>query len=296
MTLRHLRIFVTVYQELSMTKASQKLHLAQPSVSLAVKELEQYYGICLFDRISRKLYPTSEGEMLYDYALHIVSLFDEMEEHIRDTKSAGSIRVGASVTIGNFLLPELIEMFNARYPDVSVRVSIQNSGLLEQAILDNRLDFALTEGRIEHPQIKKETLMKDHICFICSPGHPILKLPEEKITFEKLSEYPFVLRERGSAGREIVEEAMKYYQSELNIVWESVSTQALVRAVSRNIGLSALPYMLAEEDIRRGNVAILPFDLPILHREFSIICHQNKYLSSSVREFIRLARECREQL
>ena len=137
MTLRHLRIFVTVYQELSMTKASKKLHLAQPSVSLAVKELEQYYGICLFDRISRRLYPTQEGEMLYDYALHIVSLFDEMEENISDKGKSGIIRAGASVTIGNFLMPGLVARFTAEYPEVRVQVTVNNSEFLETAVNQN---------------------------------------------------------------------------------------------------------------------------------------------------------------
>lgn len=291
MTLRHLRIFVTVYQELSMTKASGKLHLAQPSVSLAVKELEQYYGICLFDRISRKLYPTQEGEKLYDYALHIVSLFDEMEEHISDAKTTGTVRAGASVTIGNFLMPGLVERFRGMFPDVNVQVTVNNSEFLETAILNNQLDFALTEGRIEHPQIRREPFMDDQVCFICPPLHPLLDMGGEEITFEMLAECPFVLRERGSAGREIVEEIMKYRQLQLKIVWESLSTQAIVRAVSKNIGISALPYMLVEKDIEEGNVARIPFDVPAMHREFAVICHQNKYLSSSAREFIRMVKE-----
>lgn len=291
MTLRHLRIFVTVYQELSMTKASKKLHLAQPSVSLAVKELEQYYGICLFDRISRRLYPTQEGEMLYDYALHIVSLFDEMEENISDKGKSGIIRAGASVTIGNFLMPGLVDRFTAEYPEVRVQVTVNNSEFLETAVLNNQLDFALTEGRIEHPQIIREAFLEDSICFICHPAHPLTQKAEGEISFDMLADCPFVLRERGSAGREIVEEAMKYRQRRLNIVWESLSTQAIVRAVAKNIGLSALPYMLVEKDIQEGRVARIPFDMPALHREFAVICHQNKYLSAGAREFIRMAKE-----
>lgn len=111
MTLRHMKIFVSVYQNNGITRASEELHLAQPSVSLAIRELEDYYGIRLFDRISRRLYVTEQGKMFYDYALHIVSLFDEMELGIRNWEHMGTLRIGSSITIGNFLLPGLIKKF-----------------------------------------------------------------------------------------------------------------------------------------------------------------------------------------
>ena len=146
MTLRHLRIFVAVYQERSITRAADRLHLAQPSVSLAIKELEDNYSIRLFERYSRRIYITEQGEQLYNYALHIISLFDEMEEKIPAWKQAGTLRIGSSVTIGNFLLPTLIQKFQEEAPAVRPQVTINNSGFIEEAVLNNQLDFALVEG------------------------------------------------------------------------------------------------------------------------------------------------------
>ena len=111
MTLRHMKIYVAVFHHSNITKAAEELHLAQPSVSLAIKELEEYYGIRLFERMGRRILPTEGGKEFYGYALHIVSLFDEMEKKVRNWDTIGNLRVGASVTIGTQLLPEFRRLF-----------------------------------------------------------------------------------------------------------------------------------------------------------------------------------------
>ena len=100
MTIRHLRIFAAVYQNMSITKAADQLHLAQPSVSLAISELEKYYGIRLFDRMSRRLHATEVGNKFYGYALHIVSMFDDMEKNVRDWDLSAALRIGSSSSRG----------------------------------------------------------------------------------------------------------------------------------------------------------------------------------------------------
>ena len=116
MTLRHLRIFVAVCKWKSITKAAEKLHIAQPSVSLAIKELENYYNLQLFDRISRKLFLTTEGERFLTYASHIISLFDEMEEGIQHWDDMGQLLIGSSITIANSLLCECLLHYKQLYP------------------------------------------------------------------------------------------------------------------------------------------------------------------------------------
>ena len=107
MTLRHMRILVAVFQQGSVTKAAQALHLAQPSVSLALRELEDYYGVALFTRTGRQLLPTVCGQSFYDYAVHVVSLVDEMETQMRNWDTLGTMRIGSTITIGTHLLPGL---------------------------------------------------------------------------------------------------------------------------------------------------------------------------------------------
>lgn len=116
MTLRHLKIFVTVCETNSVTKAGEKLYIAQPSISLAISELESYYGIKLFDRIGKRLQITEAGKNFLQYAAHIVGLFEEMESKVRNFDTIGVLRVGASIAIGNFLLPKYVVEFKKKPP------------------------------------------------------------------------------------------------------------------------------------------------------------------------------------
>lgn len=114
MTLRHLRIFVAVCETGSMTAAASQLFIAQPSISLAVSEMEEYYGVKLFDRISRKLYLTENGRRALQYARHIIDLLDEMEQGVKDLDTVGQLRVGTSITIGTYLLPHYVRQLKER--------------------------------------------------------------------------------------------------------------------------------------------------------------------------------------
>ena len=170
MTLRHMKIYVCVFRHSSITRAAEELHLAQPSVSLSVKELEEYYGVRLFERIGRRIYPTECGKQFYEYALHIVSLFDEMEQKIRNWDTLGTLRIGASITIGTHILPSLIRRYQPLYPDLRVEVSVRQSAYIEQSILDSSIDIGLIENTPEDPDLKCIPFMEDSLCAIASPG------------------------------------------------------------------------------------------------------------------------------
>lgn len=292
MTLRHMKIFVAVYQNSSITKASEQLHIVQPSVSLAIKELENYYGICLFDRIGRRIYPTVSGTKFYDYALHIVSLFDEMEQKVRNWDALGAIRVGASITIGNYLLPGIIREFKRQYPDIQVTVAIRNAETVERYVMDNKVDFALTEGEPQYEQLHQEHLLQDRFCLIVHPDHPLAHMGH--VELKDLLDYPFLLREKGSASREMVESLFRARNHSLTSSWESASTQALVRGVANNLGISIIPSFLAQKDIENGIVVEVPIPDLKLYRHLSIIYHQNKYLSQSAKAFLDLCRQFSE--
>lgn len=288
MTLRHMRIFVSVYQQKSITKASNRLHLAQPSVSLAISELETYYGIRLFDRISRRLYVTEQGKQFYDYALHIVSLFDEMEQGVRNWDSIGTLRVGSSITIGNYLLPSLVTQFQKDSPNIKVQVLIKNSADVEQAVIDNVIDFALIEGTPKSPQITSLPFMDDRLCLIASPSHPLYE--KKEVCIHDLLQYDFLLREKGSAGRDILENLFSLHNLTINPLWESVSTKAIVTAVSQGLGISILPYLLVEQDLKDKKIIEIPVSDMSLSRKFHIIYHKNKYLTTSAKAFMALCK------
>ena len=288
MTLRHMKIFVTVYQHSSVTKAAGELHLAQPSVSLAVKELEEYYGIRLFDRIGRGIRPTEAGSEFYSYALHIVSLFEDMEKKIKNWDTLGTIRIGTSITIGTHILPALIKSYQEAFPSLRVEAVVNNSGLIEQHVLDNTIDLGLIENQPEHAEIQAMPFMKDQLCAILPTDHPLAV--QSCVTLSQMAAYPFLMREKGSAGREILEASFSLQHLFVRPIWESSSTQAIVSAVSQGLGVAVLPYLLVEKDARENLVKVLPFQKP-LSRNLNIIYHKSKYLTPIMEAFIRLCQD-----
>ena len=289
MTLRHLRIFITVYQKESITRAADDLHMTQPAVSLAIKELESRYQIRLFDRIGKRIYITEQGKWLYEYALHIVSLFDEMEERVKTWNNKGGLRIGSSITIGNFILPKLVCEFQKQYPEIEVNVFIHNTDTVERKLLDNQIDLALVEGKNNYEQLKNERLMDDPLCFICAPESELAK--KKCVALKELEKYPMILREKGSAVRDVIDESMGYYQMNYKVLWESVSTQAITRAVSQNLGISILPYLLVKDDLKQGVVSLVEVSDFSISREFSIIYHKNKYFTPMAKAFMELCRK-----
>ncbi|MHB8128118.1 MAG: LysR family transcriptional regulator, partial [Mobilitalea sp.] len=252
MTLRHMQIYITVCKFGNVTAAANNLFLAQPSVSLAIRELEEYYGVKLFDRISRKLYITETGKQVLNYATHIISLFDKMEQEIKNWDSIGTLRVGSSITIGYYLLPQYVKQFKKKYPQMKVQVIIDNSTEIEKRVISNEIDFGLIEGVVHSPHIMYEKFMDDELVLICGNNHPLAN--QDPIDVSVLQEYDFILREKGSGGRELFDSMMLIHNIKIEPLWESVSTQTIIRAVSECLGLSVLPFLLAKQDIENGNI------------------------------------------
>lgn len=288
MTLRHMNIYVCVFRHSNITKAAGELHLAQPSVSLAVKELEDYYGVRLFERIGRRIYPTECGKEFYEYALHIVSLFEEMEQKIRNWDTLGTLRIGASITIGTHILPALIRRYQPLYPDLRVEVSVRQSAFIEQSILESSIDIGLIENTPEDPELRCIPFMGDSLCAITAPDHPLTESAE--VTLAQMAEYPFLMREKGSAGREILDACFSLDHLSVRPLWESASTQAIVRAVSEGLGVAVLPYLLVKKEIEQQTVKELRLSHP-LNRSLNIIFHKNKFLTENMKAFIRLCQD-----
>lgn len=173
MTLRHMKILVEVYRQNSVTKAAQALHLSQPSVSLALRELEDYYGVTLFERVGRRISPTECGREFYGYAVHVVSLMDELETRMRNWDAIGTVRIGATVTIGTYLLPELVRRYQAEFPALHVDVQVRRASQVEQLVLDNRIDLGLIETQTEHEELVAVPFSRDELQAIVPPSSPL---------------------------------------------------------------------------------------------------------------------------
>ena len=288
MTLRHIKIFTTVYRCGSVTRAAQELHLAQPSLSVAIRELEAHYGVRLFERTGRKISPTQAANTLYGYASHIVSLFDDMEKQMRNWDALGLLRLGASITIGTHILPGLIRRYQMRMPELQIEAVVERSSEIERLLLDNEIDIALLETQPLSPELLAVPFLRDELRAIVPPGSPLAGQPS--VTLQALTKYPFLMREPGSSVRQLLDACFSLMQITVRPVWQSASTQAIVSAVGEGLGVSVLPKMLVERDAREGVVRMLPVEKPLL-RELNVIYHRKKFLTRNMQEFIALCQE-----
>ena len=289
MTIRHIRIFEAVCEcGCNMTKAAEFLHMTQPAVSLAVSELESYYGVKLFDRIARRLYLSDAGRTFREYAKTITLTFDDMEKTVRDWGAKGIIRVGASISIGSMLLPGYVKAFRAVHPDTTVKVMINRSDRLEAALSDNSIDFALIEGMVHDPALVCEDYMEDRLAVIVSPesygSGTVLPVKE-------FATMPFLLREHGSGTREVFEAAMQAKSIPLpEPLWESLSTAALMNAAEAGIGAAVVPWRMAAERIAAGAVSEVFVQGIDFCRKYKIVYHRDKKLTGAALDFLSLCR------
>ena len=288
MTIRHLKIFVTVSDCGNITKAADKLYVSQPSISVAIKNLEDYYNVKLFERMPRKLILTEAGKSLLEQARHIISLYDDMEKDAMNWDEFGLIRVGSSITIGNFLIPGYVKELKRRHKDMKISVFINSSNLIQKMILSDKIDIALIEGIPDDKRIKAIPFMDDEIIVICSTDHNLATA--KNVTIDDLVENDFILREKGSGTREFFDSALLVKEHVINPIWESVSTQAIVNAVSLGLGISVLPKRLVENDVNEGRVSRVFVEDFELKRKFFIIHHTNKYITKAIKEFISICR------
>lgn len=286
MNLRHLQIFTAAYQEKSITKAARRLGLSQPQVSAAIQALEKDYQVSLTSREGRGVRFTQAGRELYRYAQPITAMCGELEADMRDLGQSGRLRLGASISIGACMLPSLVRKFTQQYPEVRLYVNVNSAELIEQAVLDRQLDFALIEGPAHDQRLAMEPYLDDELVLICGCDHPLAQV--ERLTPELLQEQSLLLRERNSATRALAEAILTAQGIAVSPSWESTSTEALLGAVCENLGLSVLPLRFVRPYMEQGRIKALQLEGAELRRTYNIIYRQDKYLSPAALAFLRL--------
>lgn len=250
---RKYQLFCTIVQTQNITKAAEVLHISQPSVSVALQELEAHYQTKFFRREGKKLVLTDEGLWLNTHALEVLHRTEEIENHFKNTQLAQHFIIGASVSVGNSLLAALIESFQKDHPSAQLRVIVDSSSILESALIKNELDVALLEGVITDKRIISSILYRDRYVLICSATNPV-----EIHSLAQLGKHPFLAREKQSGTRQLVDMMMSASGVRLNMVWESQSPEAIIQAVHTGLGLSILPYHVVKEAVESKLIKIIP--------------------------------------
>ncbi len=285
MTLRHLEIFVAVADEGSMTAASEKLYISQPTVSQAIMELERFYGTKLFDRMGKRLYRTQAGERLLSYARHVTALVSDMALQMTQVETTGILRVGASASVGILFLPEQIKRFQLESSGIQIQAVVKNTLDIEQLLLRNELDIGLVEGDVHSTDLLTQPFAEDELVIVCGRGNPFYG--KKKIDPLALQNQPYLMREMGSGTRELFEYAMATKVLNWKIVWESNSFESIKRAAIANLGLAVLSKELVREELLSGALWHISTPFLSLKRKWGIVYHKNKYLTSAMKSFIK---------
>jgi len=205
-----LKVFFTAAQYLSFTKAAAALYISQPAISKNIIELEKKIGAPLFDRKGNSLILTAEGQILFKYAKEIFILYNKAAQEITDLQATvkGSMELGASTTISQYILPPLLATFLNAHPNYDIKVRQYNTRSIEEMLIDRTIDLAVTEGITDNRALRYIPFMKDELVLVTNASNPILKSKREP-TLDILHDLPLVLREKGSGTRTVIENSLK---------------------------------------------------------------------------------------
>lgn len=285
-----IRVFLTVVEKKSFSKAAKALFLTQPAVSFQIQMLEEYYGTRLFDRVSRNIILTDAGHLLLKYANEMNRLQAELEREMQDLTSniKGKLKIGASTTIGEYIAPYILGAFKNMYPDVELSLEVSNSEDIEAAIHDTTLDIGLIEGPLIGKDLESIPFLTDHLQLITSTSHPWANL--DTISVFELDKFPFISREKGSGTRVEIEQHLKkagFSANNLNIIMELGSSSAIKAAVESGLGISILSKWAVQDKAKAGLVHTINLKEDEFTRVFRIIFHKKKFKTQASEEFLR---------
>ena len=280
---RHLRVFYEVCKHMNMTKASKELFVSQPAISKTIHDIEQDYGVKLFERWNKQLYLTPEGATLYEYSKQAVNLLDAIDKSMQARNGKDIIRVGASITIGTSILGEIAADFCAEHPSVKIEALVDSTPVIEQALLQGQIDLSFVEGRLASPEIKSETVGCTDIVLVVGRTHELYG--QEGITLEDLSGRDFIVREKGSRTREKFSMEMERNNIRWNPAWECHNTQTIKNAVDAGLGIGVLSKLSVRKRLESGRFrALNVFDKP-LELYIRMAYAENKYFSQNLTAF-----------
>lgn len=282
MTIRHLRIFIEVAKTGNMSLAGENLFISQPTVSQVIRELENHYGAMLFDRLSKKLYITEFGKELLRYAIEVVDQFDNLEKAMNDSSNIENLRIGASVTVGTYILSKVLKEFHKIAPNVNTYSYVNNTSTVEKKLLKSELDMAIVEGDIQSPDLITIPVIDDYLVLLCKNNHSILDNKNLQLT--DLKNQRFAVRENGSGTKDFLEHLLSKHKISVQIAWEASSTDTIKRAILDDNCLSLLSIHTFEEDILDNKIQIINnINLSPFKRSFKLVYHKDKILSSSMK-------------
>jgi LysR family transcriptional regulator, low CO2-responsive transcriptional regulator len=288
MNLHHLAIFHVVAETGSISACAERMHISQPAISRQLKEFESRLGVVLFERMPRGVRLTEAGELLRDYATRLFEIARSAQAAVRELAEAkqGHLAIGASNTIGTYILPRLIAVFRVRHPDVQISMFVGNTEQVSQGVADMRFALGFIEGPLHVADLKVERFREDEIVPVVSASHPLAR--KKRISASDLSGQPLLMREPGSGTREIIETTLTQKGIRPGRMVEFGNAEAIKQAAIHGGGIAFLPRISMPTELAAGElVTLLIRDLTI-RRSLSVIRRATGYVAPLASAFLTL--------
>ncbi|MDU8925474.1 LysR family transcriptional regulator [Pasteurellaceae bacterium LIM206] len=287
-TLKQLAVFNAVYCSGTTVQAAERLALSQSAISSALHELEKLLNVKLFERNGKKLVITPAARRLYPQAAAVLMQVEEMEEAFSSGKL--QLNIGASTTIGNYLLPELISAFTRRYPNIEIILHVHNTREVCEGLRDFAYDLGFIEGDNLFDELIAEKWRQDELTLFAATHSQFVDDQTDTVSMSQLKKLPLVLREQGSGTRETIERLILRDVSHPHILQLSHS-EAIRQAVIHDFGIGCLSKYVLEDALKLGKIRYLTLTGKPLYRTLWLVKHHNKYLSDGLQAFLQFCRD-----
>jgi DNA-binding transcriptional LysR family regulator len=289
MDLHQIEIFCSLIKFRSFSKAAEALYLTQPTVSGHIKNLEAELGVKLLDRLGKRVVPTEAGEVLFRHGQKLLALRDQARQEIEGTAGnvSGLLKIGGSTIPGAYLLPPFIGAFKKKYPASSIHLYINDTAKTTESVLSGELHLGVVGARTVDPHLETHPFLKDELVVAVPLGHPWAR--KKEISVNALAGEPFILREKGSGTRRIMEERLERVGvslADLNPVAIMGSSDAVRQSVKAGLGVSILSIRALQDDMKANHLAVVRIKGVPLERSFSIILLKGKSRSLLCRAFL----------
>jgi len=295
---RRLQVFFMVAKVLSFTKAAETLHMTQPAVTFQVKQLEEFFNTRLFDRTHNKITLTEAGRIVYSYSELILEHYERMNSEVKELtgEAGGSLLIGASTTIAEYMFPSLLGGFKKRFPDVRIRLQVGNTDSIVAMVENNMIDLGVVEAPVYNNNLEVEMCRLDEMVLIVTPNHPLAT--KTSVLIDEIKDYSYVSREEGSGSRAVIDSYIKEQglsYSDLKVEMELGSPEAVKMAVESGVGIAIVSQTTLSKELKLNTLKAIKLNPP-LTRPFSHIRQKHKFRHRAVGELLEFAvKYCREK-
>ncbi|WP_252501682.1 LysR family transcriptional regulator [Sporosarcina sp. Marseille-Q4943] len=285
-----LKVFVTVAEKESFSRAAEELHMTQPAVSQYIRQFEEQIGARLLERTNKYVRLNKAGEIVYHHAKEILALYTKMQSLVDDltNKASGPLSIGASYTFGEYVLPRIIANLQQTYPDIQPTVTIGNTATVADLVASHQLDIGIVEGKFNAARLIVEDFAEDAMVIVSAVDHPLASR-NDPLEMSDLEKDTWIVREHGSGTREAMDNLFEQHEISPMKLMNFSSTQPIKESVEAGLGISLLSHWSIKKELKNGDLRVLDVKGLPYRRQFSIVTN-TPFQTKALEVFIDILR------